>query len=125
MLIPLMAEMLTRSDTFRGQVDRLAAASHVVVAIGFGTTSQLGGDSARSQLMLRAGALERAEIWVTPIGARSVETISHEIEHVIEGLEGGRLAGPGVARRLDGSFETVRAIEIGRLVADEFRARSR
>jgi hypothetical protein len=57
---------------------------------------------------------------------RFAELISHELEHVIEQLDGVDLA--GIARRapatvwLSGrdSFETLRAIRTGQLVAAEF-----
>jgi hypothetical protein len=57
---------------------------------------------------------------------RLAELIGHELEHVIEQLDGVDLA--GTARRapttvwLSGrdSFETVRAIQTGQLVAGEF-----
>jgi hypothetical protein len=124
----MLGEMLNRSPVFREQCRRLAAVPHVVVVIGFATSSQVSGDYARTQLMLRRGALERADVWVDPMGARLVETLGHEIEHVIERLDAAPLDGPGVRQRFDGTFETERAIRAGRAVAEEFRgslARSR
>jgi hypothetical protein len=57
------------------------------------------------------------------------ELIAHEIEHVIEQIDGvdlrvqSLLPGTGVRSCMDGSFETVRAVRVGRRVAQETRTR--
>jgi hypothetical protein len=64
-----------------------------------------------------------AHVRVRP-GDRAVEHIAHEIEHVIERIEGVNLlmestrGGSGVSMGA-GAFETRRAVEAGRRVASE------
>ena len=69
-----------------------------------------------------------------PLNARTLELVAHELEHVLEQVDGVNLAiqaalsrsltsPSGVAVRLPGGeFETRRAIEAGLRVAAEFRS---
>jgi hypothetical protein len=57
-----------------------------------------------------------------------MELLAHELEHIIEQLDGIDLAAKaavarsGVRECVDGSFETSRAVRVGTLVALEARA---
>lgn len=59
------------------------------------------------------------------------ELIAHEIEHIIEQLDGidlgarATLPATGVRRCADGAFETMRAIRTGLAVAGEMRRSDR
>jgi hypothetical protein len=123
-LQPIIDAMLRRSSTFRQQCLRLAS-------------PRLGTISFRQEVLKGARALTE----VTPINGRltavvrlglgdnEVELIAHEIEHIIEQLDGvdlrarAKLSGTGVYLCSTGrdSFETLRAIRAGLKVAQEFR----
>jgi hypothetical protein len=124
-LRPLVEAMRRRSPTFRQQCQRLV-------------NPRLGSISLRHEPLLQGS---RALTEVTPVNGRlsaivrlgpgddDVELIAHEIEHVIEQLDGvdlrarAELRGTGVSLcgAARGSFETVRAIRAGLKVAQEFR----
>lgn len=122
-LLGLVVEMSARSESFRIQLRTLERMPDKSIVIGFGSTSQVQGDVARTQLLLRRGVLQRAEIWLRPVSRDTPEAIAHELEHVIEWLDGSGTRGP-VARALDGTIETVRAIRSGRKVASELQQRA-
>jgi hypothetical protein len=123
-LQPLIDSMLRRSPTFRQQCQRLAS-------------PRLGTIAFRQEVMKGARAITE----VTPangrlsavvrlgLGDNDVELIAHEIEHIIEQLDGvdlhaqAKLPGTGVysCSTGRGSFETLRAIRAGLKVAQEFR----
>jgi hypothetical protein len=110
------------SPTFRDQCRKLAAAGAVVIVIA---------DSTK-----RAGRAE-TRIWKTRDGVTfartrvrstldAVELIAHELEHVIECVEGVRYLMEASSRSSGvyltaGSYETRRAIAIGLRVAHEVR----
>ncbi len=125
-LASVVETMLQGSGTFRRQCARIAAAPNLTVHI------------------VRAGALAhtvRAQTRVTGTGSRrvamveirlfddQVELIAHEIEHVIEQLDGIDLRAHAARSHSsvrsidpDQAFETRRAQCVGRLVAEEIRA---
>jgi hypothetical protein len=57
------------------------------------------------------------------------ELIAHELEHIIEQLDGveldvqATLPGTGVRACVDGSFETIRATRVGTMVSRQLRLR--
>jgi hypothetical protein len=65
-----------------------------------------------------------AEIQIAPLNDH-VELIAHEIEHVIEQLDGvdltlhASLRGAAASRTDDGAFETIRAVRTGLAVTRE------
>jgi hypothetical protein len=83
---------------------------------------------ARTVLERHKSVVVRANVFLSP-SPNAVELIAHEIEHVLEQLDGVDLeaqAGSGnVWKREDGAFETRRAIEAGRRVAREVTEQSR
>ena len=117
--------MLRRSPTFRRQCVRLAHASGLLVRLE-GLSPHAPGGRARATIVSSGGATV-ATVQIKPLESLP-ELIAHEIEHVIEQLDGvdlpARAERPnsGVRRCGDGTFETTRAIHVGRIVAQELRS---
>jgi hypothetical protein len=120
----VLDDMWRGSATFRRQWTRLASARARVTVTVDRTTS---GPPARARIS-RAGGL-RVEISLQLVDRRAIEYLAHEIEHVLEFLDEVDLAA-NAAQRIHGvtelgrppTFETSRAIAIGRLVAGEVAA---
>jgi hypothetical protein len=125
MLRQTMHEMSQRSRTFNAQCARLRAATGLSVEIRFGNPSQIGQAEARTHVARQANEDMRATIYIDGrlrSFAQLTEVIAHELEHVIEQLDGADLTpveGRGVFRRWDGALETARAIYIGQKVRQE------
>jgi hypothetical protein len=124
-LAPALAQLLARSPTFRRQCAAVAAARHVRVIISAVAGPRLSmGPRARATITRFAHGLMRATIEI-PMPSEFHELIPHELEHVIEQIEGLNL--PALAesdgRRVmdvgDGLYETARAQATGRKVAAE------
>ena len=122
-LRPVAEKMLRHSPTFRRQCLRIANAPYLAITIeGF---HPLPSEHARARtLFVRRDGVLHAEIQIAPLN-NHVELIAHEIEHVIEQLDGIDLAlhaslrGSAASKSDDGSFETVRAVRTGLTVARE------
>ena len=118
--------MLERSETFRAQCLRLAAAPQVRVRVTI--NPQIGNEGHRPRSTItryRSGAITA----VIEISLRGpIEWIAHEFEHVVEQIDGIRvveLASQGRDAWCSGSgmFETARAIRAGRAVLTETRVK--
>jgi hypothetical protein len=119
---PLVTAMWRQSPTFRRQCMRLAEHPDIIVDVGLA----VGIQDARAQSRVERHqtgrhAAVRIE-WRRP--ALYVEYIAHELEHVLEQLDGAdlpRLARQGVdgVSKLGGVYETTRARTVGRTVASE------
>ena len=123
---PALERMWLSSATFRRQCGRLSAAPQLHVNLRMEESARRPSSyHARAAMKRQGGALVSVIIDLTQFGD-PIELIAHEIEHVIEQLEGvdlGAQAGTGnVRKREDGAFETLRAIEVGRRVAREVNA---
>ena len=123
-LQPVFAQALTQSPTVQRQCQRIAAAPHVRVAVRLQVGRLTGGSRAAATISrYEAGALF-AEIRL-PVSVNLIEMLAHELEHVIEQMEGICLAQladarqDGVVRLADGAFETRRAETAGRAAAQE------
>jgi Tol biopolymer transport system component len=121
-LHPALEKMRQSSPTFRRQCRRLAGASRLRVNLLLEELSRRPSHRARAAMNYRAGLLVSVDIHL-PSFDEPVELIAHEIEHVIEQLDGIDLevharTGP-VRKKEDGAFETERAIEVGKRVARE------
>jgi hypothetical protein len=124
MVRPLVTSMYGQSPTFRRQCARLAEHQEVTVRIELAIGLRYGG--ARSRVERGHGGLNaEVQIELREPGLY-VEHIAHELEHVLEQVEGTDLA--RLARqRLDGvvvvngeeGYETARAQSVGRSVARE------
>jgi hypothetical protein len=131
-LEPIVREMCRRSPTFRRQLIRLADASGLVVTVAIRPVRPSSHAEATTGFAREHGLLRRAEVKIGRADKASlIELIAHELEHVIEQLDGVNLTqlaqGPGVSahRHERGrSFETARARQIGLDVAAEFNAGS-
>ena len=122
--------MLRRSPTFRRQCRRLANALGLTVVLRQFLTRP--PDRVRAQTSFSTDRDGRLYATVeTRTLEDQVELIAHEIEHVIERLDGvdlrARAALPGTGVHLcdgsGGSFETIRATRAGLAAADEVRRR--
>ena len=122
-LRPIVESMLERSPMFRRQCRRIASASNLEVRL---RNMQEHGISSRARTVIaraRGGQIV-ATASIKPL-EDVVELIAHELEHVIEHLDGvnlyarAELSGTGVRQGGDGSFETTRAVHVGRIVARE------
>jgi hypothetical protein len=128
-LQPRFNAMLAASPTFRSQCQRLADQTDLYVRIIVDPRLTDGPIRARSVISrLRSGAV----VAFVSIGASPdpAEWLAHEIEHVIEQLEGVRLQAlaamnQNVWRTSRDTFETDRAIRAGRAVLDEVRGAER
>jgi len=115
--------MLERSPMFRRQCLRLAAAPQLAVVVHM-LHPLTSGPRARTQIT-RDGSRLVASVQINPLGD-FMELLAHELEHVIEQLDGIDLAAKaavahsGVRGGLDG-FETSRAMRVGTVVAIEAR----
>jgi hypothetical protein len=125
----LMREMWTASPTFRRQCARIAQAVNGRIQISIGKP--------RSVDVRAASVIERQKTgqWVAIVEVSIehdlVELIGHELEHVIEQIDGidlRRLAKQGLAgvSPLSGErYETARAVATGKRVAQEYASRRR
>ena len=121
----VIAHMWDASPTFRQQCRRLAAAApglrlHVRHERGLSAL----GVRARSHLRLQEGTVVSAAMSL-PVGGDVVELIAHELEHVLEQVDGVDLEAhlrSGVVWRHGDGYETRRAGAAGRRVAGEVAA---
>jgi len=119
---PLVTSMWTLSPTFRRQCARLAEHPEVLVRIDL----LVGVHNGLASSLVERGYGEyrvSVEIDVNK-SALYVEHIAHELEHVLEAVDGTDL--PRLSRQrvngvinLGGSYETARAQSVGRIVARE------
>lgn len=127
-LCPVIEMMWRESPTFKAQCARLNSAPSVVVDIRFGNASRLSPRRARTSFVRARHGMTRAEVYIDPdfrSAAELIELIAHELEHVIEHLDGVELSpseAHGVRQTELGSFETARAIHIGQTVSREVYA---
>jgi hypothetical protein len=120
----LIESMFERSATFRRQCLRIAQAHWLTVRIVSYRDLASSRSRARTTIRRAAGGRLEASVSVQPSGDVA-ELIAHELEHVIEQLDGvdlrarSALDGTGVWHSEDGSYETTRAVRMGRAVARE------
>ncbi len=125
-LEPVILKLLERSPTFRAQCRRIIEARHLQLTIRLTTSAHpfpVRATVRRSPF----GELD-ARIDLTKVPSQYAEWLGHELEHVIEHLDGVNIRqqarGNDETRELrPGIFETRRATRIGWRVADEFKAR--
>jgi hypothetical protein len=126
--LSVVEAMRARSPTFRRQCARIAAATGLVVVIQSEPPVTPPQSAAITHFARYEFGRMRATVRVA-ISERLPELIAHELEHVLEQLDGidlaakARLPSSGVSLCHCGreeAFETTRAIATGRRVADEF-----
>ena len=108
---------------FRRQCARLAAGIRLRVSLlPEYLPDRTLASNARTVLRIQDGSLVAALVHLNP-SLNATELIAHELEHILEQLDGVNLqaqAGNGVVWKSgDGTFETRRAIEAGRRAARE------
>jgi len=126
-LRPLLDELWARSVTFRQQCRRLAGAHALVLLQGASADETVW--TAESRIGVQGDGHVVARVRVR-FGRESVEVIAHELEHVLERLDGVQLPldalRPGSGTTLyGGAYETRRATDAGRQVAKEVRKAAR
>ena len=125
---PIVDAMLARSPTFRRQCARVAATPLLSVLI---RSDSPVGTRAKALTQIQRLSGGRVEAYVQLGHATDVgELIAHEIEHILEQIDGvdlrakSQLRGSGVRRVPDlEAYETTRAIVTGQRVAREAFAR--
>jgi hypothetical protein len=116
--------MIERSPAFRRQCMRIAAAAHLSVVVRIKHPLS-AGPRARTQITRADEGRLIAAVEIDPFGD-FMELLAHELEHVIEQLDGidlaakANIANSGVHSCAEG-FETRRAVRVGTLVALEAR----
>jgi hypothetical protein len=121
--VRLVESMLQRSPTFRLQCRRIANAGHLEVTLRVAGNRRIERARAVTRIVKEKHRLH-ASIEVLSLEGLP-ELIAHELEHVIEQLDGIDL--PSRAARSGGdvrpssgeAFETTRALRVGRTVAEE------
>ena len=126
-LQPLVDDVLRRSIAFRRQWQRLAAVPRLTVRIQLVHAHHVVDAHAATEVSAQPDGSLLAVIAI-PGGTRLPELIAHEVQHVLERLDGVRVAarhalGDGSVRRGSGTFETARAVLVGQMVAREYRPR--
>jgi hypothetical protein len=121
-LEPAIRWALEHSPTFRQQCRALAASFRLRARVGVSYPPATGTLRARTSITETPSGVLTARIEILSV-LDLTELIAHELEHVLEQLDGVNLqalAQTGGARRLaDGAFETARAVAAGRQVAGE------
>ncbi len=123
----LVDELLQESIAFRRQWQRLTRAPRLSIRIELVHAHRVGDAHAVTDLVtLPDGSL--VAVVAVPGGLRRAELIAHEVEHVLERLDGVTVAarhalGDESVRRGTGTFETARAVRVGKIVAGEYRPR--
>jgi hypothetical protein len=118
----VVRDMWRDSPTFRRQCKVLADAPWLTVKIRGESGPSVSGVRARTEISITPGRAALASI-VLMSPADTVELIAHEIEHVVEALEGVRLTEHGCKGNSMGrAVESCRAVETGRQVATEVHA---
>ncbi|MPZ16639.1 MAG: hypothetical protein GEV06_01805 [Luteitalea sp.] len=126
-LQPHVEEALRSSPTLRAQCHNLARTPSVFVRFLAGG---LRGDrlyAARAEIRkYEAGAMIANVVFYLP--GNVVEVVAHELEHVLEQVEGlelrhlAEVRGSGVLRVGRDNYETDRAFDVGRRVSAEVKA---
>jgi hypothetical protein len=125
----LIDDLLQRSPAFRRQWQRLLCVARLSVRIELVHAQRvLDAHAATSVSTLPDGS--RLAVVAIPGGPRLAELVAHEVEHILERIDGARVAsqhasGDSSVRRAGttGTFETARAVFVGQMVAKELRPR--
>jgi hypothetical protein len=124
-----------RSLTVRRQLARISGETALSVSFGSCFNSCQSGVTALTHIERQSGQIRRAEVEVSLVhGTAAAEIVAHELEHILEQLDGvdlTALAGSrgasshGVRGRAGHAYETERARRVGRAAAAEYDAHPR
>ncbi len=120
----MVNSMWRESLTFRRQCQRLGAERGLVVKLLSQPSHRDSSVRASTEMSRKNGTLTLARVVIFSPGD-AVELIAHEIEHIIEQLDGVEFvdrASTRTTREAGAAYETGRAVEVGRVVAREVRA---
>jgi hypothetical protein len=111
--------MWRASPTFRGQCARLAPKPRLRVVVRSDSSRPVPVVRAHTEITRIHGTVTHANVVISD-GRDAVELIAHEMEHIMEQIDGLRLEeAVCVGNRPVRAGESCRAIEIGRRVAKE------
>ena len=122
----ILTAMLERSPMFRRQCLRIAHTPYVRVLLRTLQPSSPAGPRARTTITRTVDGAVVAMVLLRPLEDMP-ELIAHELEHIIEQLDGvdlperATIASSGVHLCEDGSYETARALHVGRIVGRDTR----
>lgn len=122
----VLETMLQRSPMFRRQCLRIAQAPFLRVFLRNFHRPWGSGPRARTSIVRTLGGHLVATVQIRALDD-TPELIAHELEHIIEQLDGvdlsarSAIASSGVRICDDGSYETARAVHVGRVVARDSR----
>ena len=120
----LVDDLRARSPAFRRQWQRLSRFPRLTVHIELVHQHRVLDAHAATRVVVRPDGSHDATVAI-PGGTRLAELIAHEVEHILERLDGIKVAaqhamGDGSIRKASGTFETARAVLVGQTVAAEF-----
>lgn len=123
----LVDDLIARSPAFRRQWQRLSRQPRLTLRIELVHQQHVLDAHAATKVVVQPDGSQEATVAI-PASTRLAELIAHEVEHVLERLDGVRVAarhslGDGSVRKASGTFETARAVLVGQMVAAEFRPR--
>lgn len=120
-----VVDLIARSPTLHRQCVAIARAPSVAVRFDF-THRLIGVDRARTSFTRDRGQVMSAVIAI-PLSRDFTELLAHELEHVVEQIEGvnlrrlSQVRDSGVRQVGHNVFETTRALAAGRAAARETR----
>ena len=123
----LVDDLLRRSPAFRRQWQRLLRVPRLSVRIELVHAHHVR-DAHAATVVSTLPDGSRLAVVAIPGGLRLAELVAHEVEHILERVDGARVAsqhalGDASVRRTSGTYETARAVLVGRMVAAELRPR--
>ena len=116
----LVEQMWRESETFRQQCQRLGEERELTVKVLADASRARGPIRAWTELSRKSGSAMLARV-IIHVPADAIELIAHELEHVIEQIDGAGATGVRVTttHASGAAYESQRAMEAGKLVARE------
>ena len=124
----LVDDLLIRSPAFRRQWQRMVQFPRLSIRIDLVHSNHVSDNAhAATRISVLPDGSPHAAVAI-PGGRRLAELVAHEVEHILERLDGVKVddqhaLGDASVRRASGTFETARAVLVGQLVAKEIRRR--
>ena len=116
----LVEQMWRESETFRQQCQRLGEERELTIKVLADASRARGPIRAWTELSRKNGSAMLARV-IIHVPADAIELIAHELEHVIEQIDGAGATGVRVTttHASGAAYESQRAMEAGKLVARE------